>query len=160
MGKPLLSPRKRGAISILRDQGLSVSEIARRLEISRCAVRYNLQKIEETGTYKDRARSGRKKKTSIREDRQLVRMSLANRRKTSSELAGDLNQTLANPISARTARRRLHSAGLRGCIARKKPWLSAKNIKRRFEWAKNHSHWTVDDWKRVIWSDESNMEVS
>ena len=27
------------------------------------------------------------------------------------------------------------------------------------EWAKNHRTWTVDDWKNVIWSDESKFNV-
>src|SRR5262249_50686011 len=38
-----------------------------------------------------------------------------------------------------------------------KPKLSAKNIKARFDFARHHRHWTVEDWKRVIWSGETKI---
>ncbi|KAG1440110.1 hypothetical protein G6F55_013577 [Rhizopus delemar] len=28
---------------------------------------------------------------------------------------------------------------------------------KRLQWAKSHQHWTVDDWKRVIFSDETKV---
>jgi hypothetical protein len=43
--------------------------------------------------------------------------------------------------------------------ARQKPWLSPKHITDRLQWAKDHEHWTVEDWKRVIWSDECSVVV-
>lgn len=49
--------------------------------------------------------------------------------------------------------------GLKGCKARKKPWLSEKNKKARYAWAKTHENWTAADFDNVIWSDESNIEV-
>ena len=65
-------------------------------------------------------------------------------------------------VSAHTVRRRLLSAGLRGCVAVKKPFISARNKKKRLQFARNHRNWTVDDWSRVLWSDELkfNMKVS
>lgn len=35
-----------------------------------------------------------------------------------------------------------------------KPFVSEKNRKSRLQFAKDHLTWTVDDWKRVLWSDE------
>jgi hypothetical protein len=32
-----------------------------------------------------------------------------------------------------------------------------KNIIKRLQWAKSHQHWTVDDWKWVIFSDETKI---
>ena len=50
---------------------------------------------------------------------------------------------------------RLKKANLNGRVARKKPLLTAANRKARFQWAKDHRHLTVEDWKNVIFSDES-----
>lgn len=86
----------------------------------------------------------------------LIRESLKNRRNTSRKLAAEV---FAKKISARTARRRLLASGLKGCRARKKPWLSEKNKENRLEWAKKYQHFTEEDWSNVLWSDESNFEV-
>ena len=40
-------------------------------------------------------------------------------------------------------------------VARKKPFLDATKKAKRLEWALAHQHWTVEDWRRVIWTDES-----
>src|SRR5579859_4762101 len=55
-------------------------------------------------------------------------------------------------------RRRLREEGIRKWRAIKRPLLTQKHTKERLVWAKAHRHWTVDDWKRVIWSDESAIQ--
>ncbi len=37
------------------------------------------------------------------------------------------------------------------------PLLSAKNRKRRIQFAQAHQNWTIEDWKNVVWSDESRF---
>ena len=44
-------------------------------------------------------------------------------------------------------------------IAAEKPGLSAENICRRLEWAIKYKDWTIQDWKKVIWSDESSVWI-
>ncbi|KAG1145923.1 hypothetical protein G6F37_007120 [Rhizopus arrhizus] len=39
------------------------------------------------------------------------------------------------------------------------PLLSAKHRKARLEWALAHRYWTIDDWRKVIFSDESKINV-
>lgn len=114
----------------------------------------------ETKSHNNKSKSGRKRLTSKREDRILIRESLKDRKKSSSALAAALSDEFSKPVSARTARRRLLEAGLKGCKARKKPWLSEKNRKNRLEWARRYQHFTEEDWSNVLWSDESNFEVS
>lgn len=41
--------------------------------------------------------------------------------------------------------------------SKKKPALSKKNVQARLKFAKKHRDWTIDDWKKVIWSDESKF---
>lgn len=98
--------------------------------------------------------------TTSRQDRKLIRESVKNRKKTASELAAALTEETGTLISTQTARRRLTEAGLKGYKARKKPWLSVENKKKRLDWALRHQHFTVEDWSNVLWSDESNFEVS
>ncbi len=64
------------------------------------------------------------------------------------------NQT---KVSRKTAARALNKAGLKAGEKKKKPGLSQKNIKARLEFAKKYQDWTVNDWNRVIFSDESKI---
>lgn len=102
---------------------------------------------------------GRKRLTTPKEDRLLIRASLKNRRKTSSQLAASFSEEGCTRILARTVRRRLVVAGLKGCKARKKTWLSKANQEARLKWAKEHLKFSEEDWANVVWSDESNFEV-
>lgn len=154
-----LTVAERAQIVLLSTQGCTQSEIARRMKCSRCAVQTTLKRYKETGTYENRAKSGRKRRTSYRTDRYLYRIALKNRRKSSKELSSELWIKHGISLSSSTVRRRLRAANLHGRIARRKPYLTQAHRKKRLEWAKKYAHWTVEDWSRVIFSDESNIEV-
>lgn len=62
-------------------------------------------------------------------------------------------------ISNWTARRILIKAGLRGRTPAKKPWIRKKNRTARLKFARDHKDWTVDQWKRILWSDESKNNL-
>lgn len=155
--KSELSTEKRVRIQILHEQGKSQVEISKLVKCSRCAVQSAIKRFTETGSHVNKSRTGRKRVTE-RQDKKLIRDSVRDRKKTSSELAAALSEEVGQPISARTARRRLAEAGLKGCKVRKKPWLS-DNKKNRLEWALRHKHFTEEDWSNVLWSDESNFEL-
>lgn len=147
-------------IQLLHEQGKSQEEISKTVKCSRRSVHYAIQRFYDTGSHQNKPRTGRKHITIGRQDRQLQRESLRNRKKTSSELAAEFSEQMKKTISARTTRRRLQEAGLKGCKARKKPWLSESNKKARYKWALQHRTFTAEDWSNVVWSDESNFEVS
>jgi hypothetical protein len=46
---------------------------------------------------------------------------------------------------------------MKAAVKVKKPLLRARHIKDRFLFAQRHKDWTVEDWKRVIWSDETKI---
>ena len=41
----------------------------------------------------------------------------------------------------------------------KKPLLTAKHMKRRLAWSKKYQNWTTDDWRRVVFSDETKVNI-
>jgi hypothetical protein len=73
--------------------------------------------------------------------------------------APQLVQTAASlgiaQISASTARNVLHQEGLKAMHMVEKPRLTRAHKKRRPEFAKAHRNKTVEDWKQVIFSDET-----
>jgi hypothetical protein len=62
-------------------------------------------------------------------------------------------------ISYRSVLNNLKKIGFKAHRKAKKPFLSMKHRKARYAWARTHRHWTVDDWKRVVFSDETKINL-
>ena len=62
-------------------------------------------------------------------------------------------------ISSRTVCRKLHEMGFPGQAAAHKPKMTMCNSKHRLAWCKAHRHWTLGQWKRILWSDESRFTI-
>jgi hypothetical protein len=44
-----------------------------------------------------------------------------------------------------------------GCGEEEKPFLSRMHRRARMDFALTHQHWTLEDWKKVVWSDETKI---
>ena len=104
-----------------------------------------------------RPRSG-KPKLSALQDRMLVRLSVRNRRLTSTQLKREWEEITIVSTSARTVRRRLDDTGMYGNVTRKKPPLTEQNDTGILP--KLEKDWTISDFYKVIWSnDESKFHL-
>lgn len=54
----------------------------------------------------------------------------------------------------------LNRRGYHRCAALKKPPLSPVNRQKRLDWAWEHLNWTIADWERILWSDETWVSAS
>src|SRR5579862_8434200 len=71
----------------------------------------------------------------------------------------DITNILPIQISEKTLRCRRSELGLGSYIAAKEPGLRPENVEARLHWALKHVNWSLNEWKRVIWSDESSIWV-
>jgi hypothetical protein len=76
-----------------------------------------------------------------------------NDRTTAAKVTAELNAHLEDPVSTQTVRREVHKSNIHAAIA--KPLITEDNAKRRKRLCDDHKTRTSDDWKYVIWSDES-----
>ena len=53
----------------------------------------------------------------------------------------------------------MYEAGYHSRVAVRKPHISVKNRRDRLEWCKRHQEWTDEQWKKVIWGDESQFTL-
>lgn len=104
----------------------------------------------------DAPRSGRPRKEVAETLIQKVRRDRYGREKSCADLAGDLSQEGIN-ISATTVWRVLKKAGFKKTKPTRKPGLTQKMRAERLQWCKDHEQWTLEDWKNVIWSDETSV---
>jgi hypothetical protein len=60
-------------------------------------------------------------------------------------------------ISYQTVRCQLKARGMKAVVKRKRPLLKPHHRKARMEFAERHLEWTIEDWKKVWWSDETKI---
>lgn len=82
---------------------------------------------------------------------EYVTSSQYTRRLSYSELARHLDFG----CSKKAIKTALNSRGYFRYIARRKPPLSLENKRKRLAWAQEHINWTFNDWKNILWTDES-----
>ena len=89
-----LSIEKRVRIQVLHEQSNSQVEKSKLEKCSRCAVQSAIKRFTETRSHVKKQRTGRKRVTTKRQDRKLIRESVRDQKKTSSELAAALSEDI------------------------------------------------------------------
>jgi hypothetical protein len=73
---------------------------------------------------------------------------------------GEIILNLNLPVSEKTLERAIvNDLGMGHRIEGKTPWLSKKQKQARLAFAKTFISWTLEDWRRVIWTDEMGMQT-
>ena len=149
-----ISEDTRNSIIALIDSGLSSHEVEARLGVSygtvsrvRAKARHDVQK----------SRGGRPAKLAATDKRRLVRMVTSARADNAVQVTRQLKDTTNVDCSAQTVRRALREASLEASPKTKKPRLLSRHIRQRRDFASDHRCWTTEDWKRVVWSDETKI---
>ena len=68
-----------------------------------------------------------------------------------------LTNVVHQPLSATTMCWHLKKTGMKAVVKSKCPLLSVKHCKAHLDYAYTHKDWTVEDWKKVVWSDETKI---
>jgi transposase len=74
-----------------------------------------------------------------------------------SQLTNTLSNIINQPLSHKTVRRALKAAGMKAVVKKKRPKLTARHRRERMDFAIAHRDWTIEDWKCVVWSDETKI---
>ena len=159
MGKKRVHPNIRDQAAVLHDAGLNQVQISKQLKVSRCCVQNAIKKYKKLRRFDDLRHTGRPKKLSGREIRHLKRLVKGDSRISWSKIASDLNTSLPKPVTTRAVRRYLKELGFEYVVKVKKQWLSASHRQQRIVWCKQYLNWTPNDWRKVIFSDESIFYV-
>lgn len=156
-----VTPRKRTKIVTLHEHtDKTYREIAALVDVSLATVSRVIKLKQEKGSFSPRrkGRCGRKKKTTPRDDAYLLRQSKKDPRKTSDALNSDL-KSLGIQISSSTVRRRLIAVGRKARRPIKKQLLTKLMKEKRYKWAKKYKDWSKEQWRKVLFTDESHFFV-
>ena len=141
-----------------KEEGYSVRAIGTRLNIPRATVHYSLKCFKERKSHKQFKSSGRPRATTSKIDKLMIDMIDESDKPNACDVANKLSQLNLAHISPQTVRRRLNESDLHGRATQKKPLLTKKHVKSRLEFGLKHQSWTVDDWKKVLCSDETKIK--
>ena len=102
-------------------------------------------------------RIGRPRVTTSQEDEYMVQKLQKMEKPNAEDLSKQLSELGIVDVQAQTLRRRLREAHLHGRALVKKPLLSPKHIKDRLEFGLKHQSWSVDEWRKVLFTDETKI---
>ncbi len=134
-------------------------KIGRDLDISPSTVHNIIKRFKESGGISVRKGQGRKPKLNNRDLRSLRRHCIKNRHSSISDITTWAQDYFGKPLSSTTIRSYIHKCQLKLYCAKRKPYVNSVQKRRRLLWARRHLGWTITQWKRVLWSDESVFQV-
>ncbi|KAK3529541.1 hypothetical protein QTP70_032062 [Hemibagrus guttatus] len=155
MGKTAdLTVVQKTIIDTLHKEGKPQTFIAKEAGCSQSAVSKHVNR-----KLSGRKKCGRKRCTTNRENRSLMRIVKQNPFKNLSELHRKWTEAGVKASRA-TTHRRVKEFGYSCRIPLVKPLLNHRQRQRRLTWAKEKKNWTVAQWSKVLFSDESKFCIS
>ena len=142
-------------VTLHNETDQSSTQLAARFNCDRRTVDRLIIKERQTHSVDNLPRAPRHSVSTEREDRLLVRMSTQSPHLVARQLKQRWQTEYHVEASLTTIKRRLRKAGMFGCVAVKKPLLTAQHRQRRLQWARQYQRWTAEQWGRVVFSDES-----
>ena len=141
-------------VSLLRG-GRSISQAAHQLGMSTSTVfKYKNARLPDHQMPK----GGRVSKLTDRDKSNIRRKILTGQWRSAAEVHANLVRD-GHELTNRTVCRTLKSMGFEAKKKIKKPFLTNRHKEARYEWAKEHEFRTVEDWRRVIFSDETKITI-
>lgn len=151
-----LSPKTKGIAVGLASAGCSYQNIATKLKISKSAVGKAVKSYRESTPTSGRVNCGRKRTYGRRVINRIHHAVTTDPFQSSSQIAANLRIGSEISPSASTVRRILvNDLNLRARKAAKKPRLTKVQRRKRLEFCRQHAHWTAEQWREVLFSDES-----
>jgi hypothetical protein len=160
LGSRETTPQLRKSICDQAAQGQPLSQIAIHFHLPIRTVQSIVQRGAERGHNENEPRVGRPRIIGNRGLRHLNLNILRDRRQSLQNITSDANSALPSPVHSTTVQRALKTGlDMSRRVAAKKPFLKANHIRKRKEWARENVQLTREDWIRIIWTDESSVEV-
>lgn len=151
---PITNKARKEAARLFVEEHLTTQQVADRLHISQKSASNILQDNKENVEVN---KGGRPRKLTVK-DAEMARLFLKQKKARSAPMVTRmLNERLTQPVSAQTVRRALRNIGMDCGKKTKRPALKPQHKEARRRFAIKYREWTLEDWKRVVFSDESKF---
>ena len=148
----------RDKIVDLHTAGMGYKKISKQLGEKLSTVGAIIRKWKKHKVTTNLPRSGAPSKISPRRISMMMRKVRDQPSTTQEELVNDL-KAVGTTVTKRTISNTLHHKGLKSCCLRKVPLLKKAHVQARLKFAKEHLDDPEEAWKKVMWSDETKIEL-
>lgn len=138
--------------------GVSYRKISEQLHVPKSTIQSIITKFKEFGTTSKLPRAGRPRKITDRMARKITRMVANSPRTTRKDIQKQLSDEGVD-VCLNTISNLLHKSKLHGRRPRKTPLLKKNHLRARLKFATEYVKKEKEFWKRVLWSDETKIEL-
>ena len=149
-----ISSTQKDNILVLSSSGQSIYQIASKTDLGKSTV---ARVINKHIPNKENVKMGHPSKLTSYDKRAIIHHVLSGKASNAVQATKFINSIIPTTVCTQTVRNTLKTANLKAVTKKKKLLLSPAHRKKRLAFALKHQHWTVEDWKRVIWSDETKI---
>lgn len=154
-----LSIFERGQIIGLHKGGHNKAEISRILNRPESTIRRTIKEYGNANTPFSKKRSGRPSLLNNDDRKVLKEIVTRNNKSSATEIQKKFSATTGQEVCVKTIRKNLHKIGFNSYQAVTKPLLTENQRQKRLEWCIDKQNWSVQQWRNVIWSDESRFTL-
>ena len=153
--------QKRLKVVILRNLGLSWEQFREKMRFSNKSTTQTIYKnYLKNGSVDDSKKSGRPPKLTQKDQNWLRRIVKKNNKASAEKLRVLFNSFSMNTVSTKSIRRNFHKMNLVDRAAAKKLRMRAETRVTRLLWAKQKRNGTMEEWKRVVFSNEFKFSLT
>jgi hypothetical protein len=146
----------RAIVRGMRRDGKSYGEIREKTGLTRSTIQGIVKGVLSRTTRKGLAtRRPMLKQADIKRIFRFVSELWTNRTKSWARIKAELHLEASTTIICRTMKKH----GYRRYIVCRRPFISKKAAAKRLAFALKYRWWSIAEWKKVIWSDESTFET-
>jgi transposase len=151
---PELTPYARGKIVGAAQSGKTHTQIAITQKWARSTVQSTLSLDLYRNEGESQPRSGRPKTYTEREERSILRQVRLHPKCTYA----DVRRACLIKLCDSTLKRILKKHGITNWRAKQRPALTEEHAAKRLAWCIERIHWSVEEWRKYMWSDECSVE--
>ena len=151
--RPILSTKHSSVVSLLQE-GYTLRQIEDKTGVGKSTIGRIKREVDGN---KENSKGGRPSKLTPRDQQSIIRQITTGKLDNAVQATHYINNILPNPVTSQTVRNALKHNDFRSVVKQKRPLLKKAHRLERLRFARYHENWTVEDWKRVLWSDETKI---
>src|SRR5260370_25754038 len=151
--KPTSSAKCSAVISLLQE-GYSLCQIESKTGLGKSTIGRIKKEVEGD---KEKSKGGHPSKLSSIDKQSIICQITSGRLDNAVEATHFINNILPDPVTPQTVRNTLKQNDFHAVVKRKCPLLKKAHRLDHLKFARYHENWTVENWKRILWSHEAKI---